>query len=125
MEKKIVEIESMEELTLEGIKKHVNKLAEVREGSTVSWLAYMEMYTKKEREIYRALSTTNVSKNLVRFNLYIPSKDLPLNIQPKMNLPPLILNVKETDKMLPSKFDTNYMLQVPQEIVNTYGVPSH
>lgn len=27
--------------------------------------------------------------------------------------------------MPPSKFDTNVMLQIPQEIVNTYGVPSY
>jgi hypothetical protein len=50
----------------------------------------------------------------VRFNLYIPSAALPLNIQPKANLPPLILNIKETEKMMPSKFDTNCMLEVPQ-----------
>jgi V-type H+-transporting ATPase subunit a len=115
----------MEELTLEGMRKHIDRLCEVREGSTVSWLAYMELYTKKEREVYRALSTTQVSKNLVRFHLYIPTKELPLIIQPKINLPPLILNVVESDRMPPSKFDTNVMMEIPQAIVNTYGVPSY
>ena len=46
-------------------------------------------------------------------------------IQPKRNLPPLTLNVIESNKMPPSKFDTNCMLKVPQEILNTYGVPSY
>lgn len=27
--------------------------------------------------------------------------------------------------MMPSKFDTNCMMEVPQAIVNTYGVPSY
>jgi hypothetical protein len=47
LERKISELEAMEELTLESMKKQIDKLSEVREGSTVSWLSYMEMYTKK------------------------------------------------------------------------------
>jgi len=49
MERKIVEIEAMEELTLEGIRKYVMRLVEIRQGSTLSWLCYMEMYARKER----------------------------------------------------------------------------
>lgn len=64
----------MEELTLDSLRKHIEKLCEVREGSQVSWLAFMELYAKKEREIYRALATTQVSKNLVRFHLFVPTK---------------------------------------------------
>ena len=82
----------------------------MREGSQVSWLAFMELYAKKEREIYRALATTQVSKNLVRFHLFVPTKELPLVIQPKMHVPPLILNVQESKQMPPSKFDCNVML---------------
>lgn len=85
----------------------------------------MELYTKKERELYRALATTQVTKNLVRFHLYIPTAQLPLVIQPRINLPPLILNVLDPPSMPPSKFSTNVMLEVPQAIVNTYGVPSY
>lgn len=47
LERKVNELESIEELTLESIKKHIDKLCEVREGSNVSWLSYMEAYTKK------------------------------------------------------------------------------
>jgi hypothetical protein len=47
LERKINEFESMEELTLESMKKHIDKLCEVREGSTISWISYMEIYTKK------------------------------------------------------------------------------
>ena len=113
-EQKINDIESMEDLTLEGIRKHISKLSEIRDGSEGSWLSEIELYAKKEREIYRALSTTQVSRSLARFKLYIPTKELPLIIQPKKNLPPLTLNVIESTKMPPSKFDTNCMLEVPQ-----------
>jgi len=41
MERKIVDIEAMEELTLDGIRKYVARLVEVRQGSTLSWLCYM------------------------------------------------------------------------------------
>ena len=73
-EQKINDIESMEDLTLEGIRKHISKLAEVKEEGSGSWLCLMEAYAKKEREIYRALSTTQVSKTLARFRLYIPTR---------------------------------------------------
>jgi vacuolar-type H+-ATPase subunit I/STV1 len=73
-EQKISDIEAMEDLTFEGIRKYISRLAEVREGSAGSWLCELELYVKKEREIYRGLSTTQVTKTLARFRLYIPSK---------------------------------------------------
>lgn len=64
----------MEDLTFEGIRKYISRLAQVREHGVGSWLCEIELYAKKEREIYRALSTTEVTKTLARFKLYIPSK---------------------------------------------------
>lgn len=124
-EQKISDIEAMEDLTFEGIRKHISRLSEVKEGSVGSWLCEMELYARKEREIYRALSTTQVTKTLARFRLYIPSREMPLRIQPNKELPPLTLNIMESGKMPPSLFDSNCMMMVPQEIVNTYGVPSY
>jgi hypothetical protein len=44
------------------------------------------------------------SKNFFHFNVFIPSKDLPLNIHPNANLPPLIMIPKNSPSQPPSKF---------------------
>jgi hypothetical protein len=46
-EQKINDIESMEDLTLEGIRKTIGKLTEVREGGVCSWLCEMELFARK------------------------------------------------------------------------------
>lgn len=122
---KIHEIKSLEELTIEGIDRQANKLCTPKEHSKISWLTYMEIYTRKEREIYKALSLGKVNNSLMQFNIYLSSNKLPLHIQPSEALPPLTLNVRETGRLPPSKFDTNFILKWPQQIVNIYGVPSY
>lgn len=88
----------------------------------------MELYTKKEKCIYEALATCTTANNFLLFSTFVPLsrlEELRALKTRKSDMPSLVLSTKEPPFSPPTRFPECEMMEIPQEIVNTYGVPSY
>lgn len=114
LEKDIKEMQHIENLTKESIERYLYKLYEPYSDTGVSLLTYLEAYTLKEREIYRKLAAMTESKNFLHFNIFVPTKELPLRVSIPEKLPPLTLTSKIPHKPPPTKFPKSTIMEYPQ-----------
>ena len=116
------EINNLDALTSREIKRHVKELMEPRASLQCSTLLYFEAYVKKLIKTHRQLASMSLHHNFLAFHAYIPTAVYPDFCQKHSSL---IINPMELGKKPPTKVDIPETPKVPQEILNTYGVPSY
>ena len=122
------EISGLYRVTKENIRHYVDYLYASHKFSEHSYLIFIEAYTIKEKAIYEALTQCTTINNFLSFKCFIPKSklsELDKLKEARGDIPSFMVTLKEPERAPPSKFLQCEMIEIPQEIVNTYGVPTY